>query len=126
MKTIRQTYLINAPPELVWKALVDPTVISKWGGGPARMDDKVGTKFTLWGGDICGKNIKVIKKKELVQEWFGGKWKKPSKATFKLAEKKDKTELRLLHEDVPDQEAKDIEEGWKAYFLGPLKKLLEK
>lgn len=126
MKTIKQIYKINASVADVWKALVDPEVIDKWGGGPARMDDKVGTRFSLWGGEIHGKNIKVVKNKELVQEWFGGKWDKPSKVTFTLIMKNNVTEVNLLHEDVPDEEAKSITDGWKTYYLGPLKKLLEK
>ncbi len=126
MKTIKQSYLINASIQDIWQALTDPRVIDKWGGGPAHMDDKVGTKFILWGGDIHGENIKVVKNKELVQDWFGGKWKNPSKTKFTLIEKGGKTEVSLLHENVPDEEAKDIEEGWKLYYLGPLKKLLEK
>ncbi|MBI2034633.1 MAG: SRPBCC domain-containing protein [Candidatus Levybacteria bacterium] len=126
MKTIKQSYLINASIQDVWQALTDPRVIDKWGGGPAHMDDKVGTKFTLWGGDIHGENVKVVKNKELVQDWYGGKWEKPSKVKFTLIEKGDKTEVNLLHENVPNEEAKDIEEGWKLYYLGPLKKLLEK
>ena len=36
-----------------------------------------------------------------------------------------KTEVELIHEDIPDEEAKDIESGWKSYYLGPLKELLE-
>jgi len=126
MKTIKQSYSINASVENVWQALVDPKIIDKWGGSPAQMNDKVGTKFTLWGGDIYGKNIKVSQNKELVQEWFGGKWEKPSKVTFTLKEKGGKTEVNLLHEDVPDEEANDIDDGWKTYYLGPLKELLEK
>ncbi|MDP2632185.1 MAG: SRPBCC domain-containing protein [Candidatus Curtissbacteria bacterium] len=126
MKTIKQTYEISVPVQNVWQALIDPVIIDRWGGGPAHMNDKVGTKFTLWGGDIHGKNIKVVKNKELVQDWFGGEWEKPSMVTFTLLEKGDKTEINLLHEDVPDEEVKDIDEGWKIYYLGPLKKLLEK
>ena len=57
VKTIRQIYLINSSLEEVWKALTDPKYIDAWGGGPAKMDEKVGTKFELWGGDIHGKNI---------------------------------------------------------------------
>lgn len=126
MKTIRQSYTVHAPLQRVWRALIDPVVIDAWGGGPAHMNEKVGTKFTLWGGDIYGKNMKVVQNKELVQQWFGGKWEKPSTVTFTLKESSDKTEIDLLHVDVPDEEVKDIAEGWKIYYLGPLKKLLEK
>lgn len=72
------------------------------------------------------KNIKVVDGKKLIQEWFGGKWESPSKVTFTLKEKDGAIEIDLLHEGVPDKEAKDIDQGWKTYYLGPLKKLLEK
>ncbi len=127
MKTIKQTYHIHAPIDEVWNALVDPRIIEKWGGGPAVMDDKEGTSFELWGGEMYGKNIKVVHGKKLVQEWFGGKWDKASIATFTLKkEDGNKTRVDLVHEDVPDIEAKEIEQGWKDYYLGPLKELVEK
>lgn len=82
MKIIKQIYKISASIQEVWRALVEPEVINQWGGGPARMDDKVGTQFSLWGGDIHGKNIKVVENKELIQDWYGGDWDKPSKVTI--------------------------------------------
>lgn len=45
--------------------------------------------------------------------------------TFALGEEGDKTKVELLHQDVPDSSAKAIENGWKEYYLGPLKTLLE-
>lgn len=125
MKTIQQNYLIKAPLEKVWQALVDPKVIDEWDGGPAEMSDRVETQFSLWGGDIHGKNIEVILYKKLVQQWKEDDWQDFSKVTFKLSKKGDKTQLDLLHEDIPDSKAKDIEAGWKSYYLGPLKDLLE-
>ena len=96
-----------APLDKVWDALVNPKTIEKWsrldssaehptgsrevlqkeatslgGAGPAKMSSKNGFSFSLWGGDIWGKNIKVTPKKELIQEWFAGKWPKPSIVTF--------------------------------------------
>lgn len=126
MKTIKQTYNINATVERVWDALTNPKTIDKWGGGPSKMSDKEGIKFEFWGGDIYGKNIKVIKNKELVQEWFFGDWPTPSIATFKLQSNGNKTTIQLIHENVSDKEAHDIDDGWKRYYLGPLKELLEK
>lgn len=125
MKSIRQTYHIDAPIIEVWKALVDPKYIDGWGGGPAKMSDKVGSSFSLWGGDIHGKNTQVIPNKKLVQEWYSGKWEKPSIATFSLISKNNQTTIEFIHENVPEEEYKDIEEGWKDYYLGPLKNYLE-
>jgi len=125
MKTIVQDYHINAPIEKVWEALVNPKDIDGWGGGPTKMDDKEGTKFSLWGGDIHGTNIEVETFKKLVQEWYGGKWKEPSIVTFKLEKQGNSTDLNLLQENVPDDEYKDIDDGWKEYYLGPLKDYVE-
>jgi len=126
MKITRQTYHVHSSLEEVWKALTDPKYIDGWGGGPAKINDKEGSKFEFWGGDIHGKNIEVIKNKKLVQEWFAGKWDKPSIVTFALTKEGDKVLIHLLHKDIPDNEAKDIEQGWKDYFLGPLKEYLER
>lgn len=126
MKTIKQTYKINAPIETVWDALTNPKTIDAWGGGPSKMRAVKGEKFEFWGGDIYGRNIKVLKNKELVQEWFSGDWKEASRATFKLQANGNKTTIQLIHENVPDKDASDIDDGWKSYYLGPLKKLLEK
>lgn len=125
MKTIRKTYLIAAPQDNVWQALVDPKIISRWGAGPAIMDDRVGTKFSLWGGDIHGTNKKVIKSERLVQDWYGGDWKQPSRLTITLKKTKEGTKVDLLHRDLPDDEAASFSDGWDTYYFGPIKKLLE-
>ncbi|MGH7245573.1 MAG: SRPBCC domain-containing protein [Candidatus Levyibacteriota bacterium] len=125
MKSIHQVYTVNASKEKVWDALVNPKIIEKWGGGPAIMDEKTGTEFSLWGGEIHGKNTKVVLEKLLVQDWFGGKWDKPSVATFTLSEKEGLTTIDFLQEQVPDTEYDDLEDGWKTFYLGPLKDFLE-
>ena len=125
-KTIKKAYIIAAPISEVWSALVDTLIIDEWGGGPSQMDDKVGTKFQLWGGDIHGKNLEVIKEKKLVQEWFGGDWPKPSVVTFILKVQDNKTILELEQSNVPDEEVDDIDQGWDDYYLGPLKEMLDK
>lgn len=125
MKTIKQTYRVEAPIEGVWEALVNPGEIDAWGGGPAIMDDKVGTEFSLWNGDIHGKNIEVKQYELLKQEWVSGDWPEPSIVTFVLKPDGNGTKIELVHENIPDKEAKEIEDGWKKYYLGEIKNLLE-
>lgn len=125
MKTIKKTYIINAPAERVWDALTNPSVIEKWGAGPAKMEPSEDFEFELWGGDVFGKNTKIVDKKILDQEWYGGNWDMPSKLRFELSEENGKTALKLEQTGVPDEEAKDIDTGWDDYYLGPIKNLLE-
>lgn len=126
MKSFKQEYVINAPADKVWEALVDPKIIEKWGGGPAKMSDKEGAAFSLWGGDIWGKNTKVVPLKLLIQDWYGGKWDGPSVVTFSLTDKNGKTILTLAHENLPDAGWEEFADGWKEDYLGPLKELVEK
>lgn len=127
MKTIKQTYLINSSADKVWQVLTNMEQIEKWEGGPAKMDDKVGTEFSLWGGEIWGKNLEVVPNKKLVQDWWSkGEIKdKPSKVIFNLTEEDGKVKLELIQTDVPDEFEKDLDDGWRNFYLTPLKILLE-
>lgn len=125
MATIEQTYEIKAPVADVWRALVDPKKIEAWGGGPAVMDGDKDTEFTLWGGSIHGKNVNVFSQEKLSQLWFSEGWEEASIATFRLSETDGKTSLKLTHENVPDDEAKEIDDGWREFYLGSIKDYLE-
>ena len=117
MKTIEKSYMFDASITRVWDALVNPDTIVLWGGGPAKMSEKEGAVFSLWGGDIHGKNVLVKPEKELVQEWFAGDWEKPSIVKISLFRDKGKTIVELDQVDVPDEEAKEIDKGWDEYYF---------
>lgn len=126
MTRIKKKYIIKAPINKVWQALVDPKEITAWGAGPAEMSDKPGADFSIWGGDIFGKNKEVNPPHKLVQDWYGSKnWKQPSAAVFNLVEKSGQTELSLEHTGVPKEEVNDFDNGWDDYYLGAIKEYLE-
>jgi activator of HSP90 ATPase len=127
MKSLQKVYEINAPIAKVWDALVNPKTIEIWSSSPAEMSDQEKDKFKLWGGDIYGVNTKVEKHVKLDQDWYAGNWPQPSKVSFTLNENgEDKTQLSLIHKDIPDSEFDEINKGWDEYYLGPLKELLER
>lgn len=133
MKIIQQTYKINAPVAKVFAALTDPDLIKQWSGSSAKMSSNAGEKFELWDKSITGENIFVKKNRKLVQTWFADNqaWKSYIKqggisiAIFTLEESEGFTLLELTHEGVPEADYKETESGWKDYYLGPLKELLE-
>ncbi len=124
MKSLSQTYEIKAPSNVVWQALVDPQLIDDWGAGPAQMSENL-TKFSLWGGDIYGRNLKIVKNKTLVQEWFGGDWAEPSHVVINLTPHSTGTTLTLEQTNIPDDAYEGIESGWQNYYFSPLKSLVE-
>ncbi|MDO8655408.1 MAG: SRPBCC domain-containing protein [bacterium] len=118
MRTIEQTYTINAAPGRVFKALTDPEDIAAWSGGEASMDAKPGGAFVIWGGSILGTNLEVVPDKKLVQTWREDTWDVDSRVAFTLTPDGNGTRVDLTHEDVPDAEYDDIAEGWNIYLEG--------
>jgi len=125
MPTIQQTYEMNATPEEVFDALVNPEVIQDWSGDEAKMNDQVGGKFSLWGGQMFGINTEVVKNKKLVQDWGYDQWDILTKVTFTIKANGNKTTVDLLHENVPEKSLKSITEGWNTYYLGAMQEMFE-
>jgi uncharacterized protein YndB with AHSA1/START domain len=123
---LKKTYFIGVPPDTVWRALTEPSVIDVWGGGPAEMSAEPGAPFSLWGGEIHGTVMEAEPPVRLVEEWWGGPdWAEPSVVTFLLEAEGDGTLVTLLHTGVPDGVAGDFDAGWDDYYMIPLKDLLE-
>jgi activator of HSP90 ATPase len=125
MKNIKKYYKIKALPEYIFKALTNPVTIELWTGSPAIMDDKPGTEFSLWDGDISGKNLEIEPDSKIVQEWYFGDQEEASIVTIKLHAEGKGTSVELLHINIPDDDFDNILEGWDKYYFGPLKELVE-
>ena len=116
---------ITADPEEVFTALTNPFQIELWSGYPAEMKAEEGFVFSLWEGDICGVNLEVKPNRLLVQEWFFGETEQRSIVTIKLKKDGPQTRVELEHIHIPDEVFEEIVEGWKEYYLGAIKGLLE-
>jgi activator of HSP90 ATPase len=125
MKQIRRSFVIKADKNEVFNALTNPLALELWTGYPAVMDSKPGTEFSLWEGDITGKNLEIITGEKIVQEWFFDDPENPSIVTIELEDENKGTRIRLLHTNVPDEAYGNIDYGWKEYFFGAMKKYLE-
>jgi activator of HSP90 ATPase len=72
MKTFKKSFRINAESSDVYAALTNPYTIELWSGYPAQMSTEPGSEFSLWEGDITGKNLEFTENKKVVQEWYFG------------------------------------------------------
>ena len=124
MDTIKQTYMINAAPAEVWRALTDPEVIELWSDADAEFEPVVGAEYALWDGSICGEIVEVVPRQKLVQTWQPDNWERDdSMVTFTLTPIGKKTRVDLLHENVEDSDYEGTSEGWDVYYLGAIKRL---
>ena len=125
MPTIKQVYEMAASAEEVFEALVNEDIIQNWSRDEAKMSPDVGAKFSLWGGQMYGVNLEVVKNKKLVQEWCYDQWETVSRVTFLLMDKGNTTLVELVHEDVPEQSVKNITDGWNLYYLGAIQEMFK-
>ena len=125
MPTIEQRYLIAGSLEDVWKALTDPNLIRTWSGADATFRAEPGADYSLWGGDIRGRVLEVEPGVRLVQSWKPDDYPDDSLVTFLLKPSDHETEVSLTHENVPDWDYDDTNQGWDIYYLGAIKKMIE-
>jgi len=125
MKTIRQHYFINATPEEVFSAITNPFTIELWSGYSAQMEAKEGMEFSIFDGDISGKNIKITQNEQLVQEWYFGERPEQSIVTIDLKSHQMGTKINLEHTNVPDEEFDNFLEGWNDYYWGAIREFFK-
>jgi activator of HSP90 ATPase len=120
MKTFKKTFRINAEPSDVFSALTNPITIELWSGYHAVMSTEPGSEFSLWEGDITGKNIEFIQDKKVVQEWYFGDQAEKSILTITLQKDGENSSVTVEHTNIPDEDFGDIAEGWREYYIGAI------
>ena len=124
---IHQEVRIKARAEKVYSALTNGKEFGKLTGAPAEISAAEGGAFSLFGGQITGRNIELTANEGLVQAWRVGAWPKGvySIVRFTLEQAGDETKLTLDHSGFPDGAAEHLEPGWHKMYWQPLKAYLE-
>jgi uncharacterized protein YndB with AHSA1/START domain len=129
-RTIRQTVLLPAAPQLVYETLMTSKGHSGFSGAPARITPKVGATFTVWGGYIHGKNLELVPGKKIVQSWRPSEETWPqdyySTVSFTLAPAKGGTRLTFVHSGVLPDHAGHLSSGWRKSYWEPLTEYLSR
>ena len=90
------------------------------------MTEEPETEFSLFDGDIEGKNLSFEKDSIIVQEWYFGDQEEKSIVTITLRPDRLYTKIELHHSNIPDEAFEDIAHGWDTYYFGGLKEFFEK
>ena len=122
--TIVQHVFIQATPEQVFDAYVQPAVAASVIGGECTGDAQAGSDFTQWNGYILGKHLELVRGERVVQEWTTTEWPKgapPSRVELQLSGTGGGTELTMTHSSVPSEQAEDYRQGWIDYYWTPMR-----
>ncbi len=125
MKDLRKYFRIKGAPGEVYAALVNPFSIALWTGEDAEMKEEAGSEFSLFGGDISGKNLEFVKDQKIVQEWDFGEQPDASIVSITLRPDRLYTNVELHHTNIPEEAYDDIVHGWETYYFGGLKEFFE-
>jgi len=125
---IKQEVNFPAEPKRVYDAIMDEKEHSVFTGAKAKIDNRVGGKFSVWEGYASGENLELVKGEKIVQSWRADDWPKGimSKVTFLFKKIKNGTKMEFIHEGVPAEFEESIKEGWNEYYWKPLMEYLSR
>ena len=96
-------------------------------GMPAKIDRKVGGKWSAFGGMILGRTLMLVPNKMIVQAWRSKAWKSSdpdSVLVVRFEKAPGGTRVDLSHVGVPAHDHKGVTNGWRKYYWKPWKKYL--
>ena len=127
-KTIEQKpFFKNTTPGRLYDIYMSSKEHGKMIGAKVSIKDEEGTKFKAHDGWIIGKNLQLIPGKLIIQSWRGKDWRKneiDSTLILRFNKVRGGAEIHMVHANVSDRYAKDIDQGWDQYYWKNLRKYL--
>jgi activator of HSP90 ATPase len=139
--SIHQAVVFAAPPERVYRTLVETELFDKvvrlsgamnsdmrksLGAAPTHIDAVEGGAFKLFGGYISGRNLELVPDTLIIQAWRAGSWDPGtySIAKFELRLSGSGTRLTFDHKGFPNEAADHLARGWHSNYWEPIAKSL--
>ncbi len=122
--TIHEELEFRVTPHRIYEALLDPKQFTALSGMPGEIHREAGGAFSLFGGQITGRNVELVPDRRIVQAWRAASWPEGvySIARFELEAKGGGTRLVFDHTGFPAGLRDHLAGGWQEHYFGPLKK----
>jgi activator of HSP90 ATPase len=116
----------KASPQRLYEALLDAQQFAGFSGMPAVIDRKDGGAFSLFGGQIVGRNVELVANQRIVQAWRPTPWNAGiySIARFALKARDAGSSLAFDHSGFPAGESDSLDWGWHHHYWEPLQNYL--
>lgn len=122
-------------PARVYEALLDSKQFAAFSGLPAKIDRTEGGAFSMFQGQIAGRNVELLSQERIVQAWRPGHW---DAGVYSIVEFRMKVEggsaagrvpashctLVLDHRGFPEGEFDSLLAGWKSHYFEGLDRFL--
>jgi activator of HSP90 ATPase len=127
--SLRQEVDLKATPQRIYQALLSSKDFAAYTGAPAEIDPKAGGAFSLFGGQVVGRNIELIPNQRIVQAWRvvadfpEGVY---TLVKFELKPRDSQTSVILDQTGFAEGDFDHLSAGWHSHYWEPLKIFLAK
>ena len=123
------TTVIPATPAEIYKAWLSTKGHTAMTGSAAKVDGKIGGKFTAWDGYILGSTLALEPDQRIAQAWRTSEF--PDEAPdslveITLKETKSGTKITLTHSHIPAGQEDSYRQGWEDFYFKPMKEYFGK
>jgi activator of HSP90 ATPase len=126
-ETIHEELEFKVSPHRVYEALLDSKQFTAFSGVPGEIHREAGGAFSLFDGQIMGRNVELVPDRRIVQAWRSASWPEGiySIAKFEFEARGSGTRLVFDHTGFPAGLRNHLASGWQEHYFGPLKKYFE-
>jgi activator of HSP90 ATPase len=127
--SLHQEVDIKATPQRIYQTLLSSKDFAAFTGAPAEIDPKPGGAFSLFGGQVVGRNIELVPNQRIVQAWRvvadfpDGVY---TMVKFELKPRDSQTSVILDQTGFAEGDFDHLSVGWHSHYWEPLKIFLAK
>jgi activator of HSP90 ATPase len=122
--TVQNVVFRNTTPHALYELYMNAKKHSLVTGAAARISAREGAVYSAHDGYISGKNLRLVKDKQIVQTWRASGWNDSDTDSVFILNFEPKGKdvvLQVVHANLPDKHAASINKGWHDYYWGPWK-----
>lgn len=113
-------------PKILYEGWLNSKVHSAFTGGQAKINPKIGFKYSAWDDYISGAIQELEPNKRILQTWRTTEFKPDDEDSMLEIiledDSKGGTKLTLNHWNLPEGSKEGYTKGWKEFYFKPMKK----
>lgn len=130
LKEIHQTIQFSAPPDVVYKTIMDSALHSEFTQSESHIGENVGDPYHAYDGYIEGRIVELVPYRRIMKTWIAHEdgWPEDhiSEVMFEFFPNDYGTEMQFTHSGVPEDLYESFREGWTENYWEPMQEVFEK
>lgn len=116
--------MIPGLPERIYSAWLDSGAHAAFTGAAAKIDPRIGGKFSVLGGSVSGRTVGLLPGRRIVQTWRakefpGGSSDSRLEIQFERAD--GATRITIMHSALPAGQGEQLKQTWIVRYFQPLR-----